>query len=48
MKQEILGQLDDLTSGRAAFEHLARHDPEPGVISGSPGLPTHQRKRVRT
>lgn len=27
MKQEILGQLDDLTSSRAAFEHLARHDP---------------------
>lgn len=26
MKQEILGQLDDLTSSRAAFEHLARHD----------------------
>jgi diguanylate cyclase (GGDEF)-like protein len=27
MKQEILGQLDDLTCSRAAFEHLARHDP---------------------
>ncbi|WP_268800431.1 diguanylate cyclase domain-containing protein [Pseudomonas huanghezhanensis] len=27
MKQEILDQLDDLTSSRAAFEHLARHDP---------------------
>lgn len=27
MKQEILTQLDDLTSSRAAFEHLARHDP---------------------
>jgi len=27
MKQEILTQLADLTSSRAAFEHLARHDP---------------------
>ncbi|MGC1331208.1 diguanylate cyclase domain-containing protein, partial [Pseudomonas sp.] len=27
MKQEILNQLDDLTRSRAAFEHLARHDP---------------------
>ncbi|MFJ5300108.1 diguanylate cyclase domain-containing protein [Pseudomonas sp. NPDC088368] len=27
MKQEILTQLGDLTSSRAAFEHLARHDP---------------------
>lgn len=27
MKQEILSQLEDLTRSRAAFEHLARHDP---------------------
>ena len=27
MKREILSQLDDLTRSRAAFEHLARHDP---------------------
>jgi len=27
MKHEILTQLDDLTCSRAAFEHLARHDP---------------------
>ncbi|HEY0286717.1 MAG TPA: diguanylate cyclase [Pseudomonas sp.] len=27
MKQEILSQLDDLTCSRAAFEHLASHDP---------------------
>jgi HAMP domain-containing protein len=27
MKHEILSQLDDLTCSRAAFEHLARHDP---------------------
>ena len=27
MKQEILNQLQDLTRSRAAFEHLASHDP---------------------
>lgn len=31
MKQQIIGQLDDLTSSRAAFEHLARHDPLTGL-----------------
>ena len=31
MKQEILTQLDDLTRSRAAFEHLARHDPLTGL-----------------
>jgi diguanylate cyclase (GGDEF)-like protein len=31
MKREILGQLADLTSSRAAFEHLARHDALTGL-----------------
>lgn len=31
MKQDILTQLDDLTRSRAAFEHLARHDPLTGL-----------------
>jgi diguanylate cyclase (GGDEF)-like protein len=31
MKQEILSQLEDLTVSRAAFEHLARHDPLTGL-----------------
>lgn len=31
MKKEIVGQLADLTSSRAAFEHLARHDALTGL-----------------
>lgn len=31
MEEEILGQLDDLTHSRTAFEHLSRHDPLTGL-----------------